>query len=239
VASGIELGIEILQRAAVGIDFLATVGIAEPLLDDAGPYLPALCELGRELCATDERAVIAGTTDDPTAVFFSKLRAYGDNVDFNNGLVLLTGDRGAHVSGGGSVAQYIVLLKEKAIYVVTGDGPNNTQTSGTFSPPKLITNDLGCITPNSVVNTPIGLMFESQRGLYVFSPQGTVDYIGAPVEGFMNLNPTITAATVVSEEAQVRFLCSDGDMLVYDYEVSAWSSWMKRRATAASVWGRA
>lgn len=201
-------------------------GVADNAIPGGGPIV----------FATDERAVLAGTTDDPTAAFFSKLRAYGDNVDFNNGLSIITGDRGGHVAGGGAVAQYVVILKEGAIYAVTGDGPNNTQTSGGFSPPKLITNDLGCVTPASVVNTPVGLMFEAQRGIYVFGPQGSPDYVGAPVEGFLIANPTITSAVVVPGEAQVRFLCSDGDTLVYDYEVQAWSSWTNHRGTAAVLW---
>src|SRR5581483_5368683 len=75
--------------------------------------------------------------------------------------------------------------------------------------------------------TPLGLMFQSNKGIWILSRDLSTKYIGAPVEGFNAFQ--ITSAVCVPGTTQVRFtLSGTTTMLVYDY---MWSQWGTFSAT--------
>jgi hypothetical protein len=130
-------------------------------------------------------------------------------------------------SGGDVVAlapldDKLIIFKEKQIYYINGDGPNNTGAGSTFTEPQLITTDVGCLNANSIVTMPNGLMFQSNKGIYLLSRGLQVEYKGAPVETFNSL--TISSAILINDINQVRFVTEDGVALVYDYYFDQWST---------------
>src|SRR6185369_6960376 len=104
---------------------------------------------------------------------------------------------------------------------MNGDGPTNTGSNNSFSRPTKIETDVGCVDPNSVVNTPEGLMFKSQKGIYLLSRSLTVQYIGADVEDFNQYK--IKSALFLENNNQVRFTTNNGYILVYDFFFKQWS----------------
>jgi len=180
----------------------------------------------------------------PNRVSYSKIAYDGEPPAFNDGLYLLPDNRGGDVTAIAGMDDKIVIFKERAIFVVGGDGPTNTG-AGDYAEPVLVTSDVGCDEPRSVVLTNAGLMFHSPKGIYLLDRSLSVTYVGAPVELFNGL--TVTSAVLVPSNNQVRFTTSgtvtrpNGEtqtalVLVYDYLMNQWSTFTSIAAVDAAVW---
>ncbi len=208
---------------------------SQPLDYTTGGVQPNVAPGGGSVVGhTDERIFLAGTTDDPNNVIFSKLRGFGEPIDFSPGLSMQVGEVGGGINAIGVLNDYIVFFKPDAIYVSAGDGPNNTLSAGSFQAPKLVSADAGCTNAASLVRTPLGLMFQSRRWFYLLDTSLSLRYIGAPSEFYRNL--TVTAAQVVAEESQVRWLTSTGECIVYDYNVDAWGVYTNHQGQSSCRW---
>ena len=177
-----------------------------------------------------DRIFLAGLEDENN-LSFSKIRFEGSPVEFNDSQIIPVNSKGGPISALKAMDEKLIIFKESAIFYLSGDGPNNLGEQDTFIKPELISSDIGCINVNSVVLTPLGLMFKSRKGIYLLSQSLQLQYIGASVEAFNDLK--ITSATVISEENQVRFTTLTGDTLVYNYFVQQWASFTNHRALSA------
>lgn len=121
-----------------------------------------------------------------------------------------------------------------AIYYMTGEGPNAEGTNNDFSLPNLITNTLTTNNPNGMVLTPEGIMFPSDKGIWVLGHDLSADYIGAPAE-FYN-SAVITSANIVPGTTDVRFTLNTGVCLVWDYYQKQWSVFSNVTATHGIIY---
>lgn len=78
----------------------------------------------------------------------------------------------------------LIIFKRNTIYYVTGNGPDITGANNDFSDPVFITSTVGCTNANSIVYTPQGIFFQSNKGIWVLNRNLTTEYVGAPVEGY-------------------------------------------------------
>src|SRR6185312_8652598 len=78
--------------------------------------------------------------------------------------------------------------------VVAGDGPDNTGAGSPFPPVQYLATDVGCINPDSVVVTQLGIFFQSAKGIFLLTRGDETQYIGAPVE-----NPSSSTTFDTSE----------------------------------------
>ena len=120
-----------------------------------------------------------------------------------------------------------IVWKRAGIYYFQGTGPDDTGLNGAYTAPSRVSTDDGCIDARSLVLTPVGTFYQSERGIMLLDRQFNTDYIGAPVEDTLAEYPEILAATVFTEESEVRFWCrhavsNDFRMIVYDYHRKKW-----------------
>lgn len=217
------------DTAIVTNDLLYTTGTADvgiPL--DNAPF-PA-CAL---MTSHQGRVFVAGL-EDKSEVRYSHEATFGLPVDTNELLSLRTDRRHGDITALASMDSYLVVFMKRAVAVVTGQGPNRAGVAGAFSTPQLVSTDTGCVNPNSVVLTPQGLMFRSEKGIYLLGRDLQVTYVGHPVEGFAGL--TITSATLVASKNQVRFLTQEGTGLVYAYNFGQWSVFTNHASVDAEMW---
>jgi hypothetical protein len=127
----------------------------------------------------------------------------------------------------------VILFKDSSTYFFIGDGPNNAG-EGDFSRPQLITSDVGCTNPRSIISTPMGLFFMSQKGFYLITRGMELVYIGADVENFND--EQITGAVIIEDNDQVVFSTAAGPLLVYDYEFKQWSIYQNYSANDIAFW---
>lgn len=116
----------------------------------------------------------------------------------------------------------LIIFKKDAIYYITGNGPDNTGANNDFSDPIFITSTVGCSNQQSIVFMPEGLMFQSDKGIWLLSRNLSTSYIGAPVDDFNSYE--VLSALSIPGTNQVRFTLSNGVMLMYDYYFQQWGT---------------
>lgn len=118
----------------------------------------------------------------------------------------------------------LIIFKTNSPYYVTGRGPDDTGANNDFSDPIFINAPVGCENSNSIVTTPMGIMFQASKsgGIWLLGRNLQTSYVGAPVEAFNSLD--VQSALTVPGTNEVRFTLTDGTMLMYDYYYDQWGS---------------
>lgn len=180
--------------------------------------------------AYKNRVFIAGL-DNKNTIQYSKISP-PDQKDFGVGFsdlfTIELDNSGGDIVGLFNLDDKLIIFKEKEIYYINGDGPNNTGSGSTFTEPQLITTDVGCLNANSIVTSPNGLMFKSSKGIYLLNRGLQVSYVGAAVENFNNL--IISSAVLLNDANQIRFTTEDGAALIYNYFYDQWSTFTNYEA---------
>lgn len=128
----------------------------------------------------------------------------------------------------------LIIFKRDAIYYLTGIGPDNTGAQNDFTDPIFITSAVGCANPNSIALIPNGLMFQSDKGIWLLGRDLSTVYIGAPVEGFNS--QTVMSAKAIPGTNQVRFILSNNTTLMYDYFFNQWATHTNIEAISSTLY---
>lgn len=179
------------------------------------------------------RMVVAGL-EDPLEFAYSKTQVKGEGVAFSGFFNSRVDPFGGDISAIKLMDDKVVLFKENAIFVVSGEGPNDTGSQNNYTIPQLVTSDNGCPYPKSTVLMPLGIMYKSNKGIYLLGRGLQVDYIGSQVEDYNSQD--ITSAELIQDKNQVRFLTSSGLTLVYDYFFKQWSTFTNHEGKDAVIW---
>ena len=191
-----------------------------------------------------DRIVLSGL-EDPNLLWFSQNAQNYTNynttpTNFAAELTIGCDPLGGPITAIKNLNQNLVIFKKNYIFIVSGDGPNNTGGGQSYPDPVFLTSDVGCSNPNSIAIIPAnaagqgeigGLIFQSDKGIYMLDQSLNVIYIGAPVYAFNNL--LVTSATLVSDQNHVIFTTSSATSLVYDYYVGQWSTFTNQNAIDA------
>jgi hypothetical protein len=118
----------------------------------------------------------------------------------------------------------LIIFKKNAIYYITGSGPDNTGINNDFSEPVFVTTAVGCTAPHSIVFSPSGIMFQSEKGIWMLGRDLATSFIGAPVDG-LTADTTVLSAINVQGTNEVRFSLDNGLTLMYDYYFQQWGTY--------------
>jgi hypothetical protein len=127
----------------------------------------------------------------------------------------------------------LVIFKENALLYINGQGPDNTGANGQYSQPIFVTSTVGCTNQKSIVLTPTGLMFQSNKGIWLLNRGMSTEYIGAPVEAFNS--SLVNSAVNVPATNQVRFTLDSGVTLMYDYYYGQWGTFTGVPAISSTI----
>jgi hypothetical protein len=180
--------------------------------------------------AHKNRLWLAGL-EDPNEIAFSKFHTSGEGLAFSDFFRKKVSPEGGGVSALGTLDDKVIFFKRDRIFWLNGDGPTDTGIQDDYGEPQRAQADVGCATPASVVETPAGVMFKSDKGIYILDRALTTRYIGAPVEAYNDL--TITSGVVLEDVNEVRFTTSTGVCLVYNYYFDQWSTFDNYVAASA------
>lgn len=128
----------------------------------------------------------------------------------------------------------LIIFKKDAIYYINGIGPDNTGANSQYSDPIFITSAVGCSNPNSIVLTPNGLMFQSDKGIWLLGRDLGTTYIGSPVEAYNGY--TVQSAQSIPTTNQVRFILTNNLTLMYDYFVQQWGTHSNIQAISGTLY---
>jgi hypothetical protein len=177
--------------------------------------------------------LICVSSENPKKLLFSKARLPKSPVEFTD-TFSITLNKAQRVTALAEFDQKLIIFEPNQIFYITGNGPSSTGAQNDFSQPNLVTGDVGCGNTNSLVLMPLGLMFQSKKGIYLLNRSLETIYIGADVEAYNDL--TITSAELIEDENQIRYLTSDGRALIYDYFYGKWSTWTNHQGNGATIW---
>ena len=172
--------------------------------------------------------------EEPSSVWYTKSFQQFVGVSPSAFLVDQIDHKFGNITGLGEMDEKLVIFKEEGIFYRSGDGANDNGQSSTLSFPQFVPSDVGCISHKSIVTTPNGIMFKSGKGIYVMSRGLQVMYLGLEVEQYNS--QFITSAKLIDGKSQIRFLCSTGLTLVYDYIFNQWSTFTNHTGYGATNW---
>lgn len=179
--------------------------------------------------------IILIPTEDQSQWWYSKQAVPGFPVEFSDLFVNNMDQYGGKITAVGVSDDKLVFFKENTKFYVYGNGPAANGANNDFSNPERITGDTGCVNQRSIVSTPLGLMYQSPKGIYLLDRALVDKYVGAPVEGVVN-GATVTSAVLIADANQVRFTLDSGSTVVYDYFVDQWSVDTGLSAQDSTLW---
>lgn len=135
----------------------------------------------------------------------------------------------------GAMDDKLIVFKKDAAYYITGTGPDNTGANNDFSDPTFIAGTVGCANQQSIALIPSGLMFQSDKGIWLLDRNLGTSFIGAPVEDF-TADSAVMSAVVIPGTNQVRFTLDSGVTLMYDYYVAQWCSFVNIPGISSTIY---
>lgn len=179
--------------------------------------------------------------EDPNLLWYSKQVIESTPVEMSD---LLTIYVAPSISAQGSTGNLrciapmddkLIMFKANALYYMNGTGPDNTGANSQYSEPIFITSVVGSTNQQSIVFMPQGLMFESDKGIWLLGRGMDVSYIGAPVEAYTK-NAVVQSADSIPGTTQVRFTLDSGITLMYDYFYGQWGTFVGVPAISSTLY---
>lgn len=164
---------------------------------------------------------IAYLDEEPSRVRYSKIMEEEGPVEYTDAIYRDVDPTAGELTAIRAMQEKLIIFSADGTYYTSGEGPNNLGQQDTFTKPEIVAGDIGCIEPNSLVLTPVGLMFKSRKGIWSFGSQG-MQYAGSMVEIYND--QTVTGASIVGKLNQIRFLLSENRALVYNYNLNRWAT---------------
>ncbi len=201
--------------------------------------------LGSHVVAGKNRLFFTDAQDG-NIVRFSKRFAFGFGAELAPELQHDIDPLGGPITALATMDDVIYAFKAGAIFVFNGDGPFENGSSSAsfvgeggiiagFSSSQLVTSDVGCTDPSSIVLTPHGLMFKSSKGIRLITRGREIVPVGDPVELYNA--QTVRRATVMPDRTAVLFLTDSGRSLYFDYDSKQWSTFTNHEGLDAVVVG--
>jgi len=206
--------------------------MSEPFLYTTGGVLdnvaPPSC---KAMCVHQNRLVIGGA-DDPTVVWFTKELTATDAPGFNDALTF-TLEEGGAVTGLASLESALVIFKPQDIFVISGTMPDATGYGPSLATPIKLPHGVGCRDHRSVIETPIGIFFQSDRTIELLTPALELKPVGLQFNGLDGLDTmTITSTSHNAERQEVYFtyyFTTDAQrrsqVAVFNYGINGWLRW--------------
>ena len=180
--------------------------------------VPPAC---KEIEIFKNRVILSGL-EDSRSFWYSKTITAGVGTSFNDAFFAREDGIGGPINYCRALDDKLIIFKDNLVFGMFGDGPLDTGQQNNFSTPQLISSDVGSTYPSSCVLMPNGLVFKTDKGIYLLDRALRVSYIGAEVES--SNSQTITKGTLLDNKNQIRFLTDSGSTLVYDYYFNQWST---------------
>lgn len=195
----------------------------EPYPENGGLTLENLSPPAASIVvATQDRLILAGIAGHPNRMQYSKLRGEGEIAAFHDSLYVDLPRGGGDNTAIGFINETMVVFQESAIYVLPGDGFDNSGGGQNYGPARKLPTDVGAIDQESVGSTPEGLLFKSSKGWHMLDNGLGVTYVGYGVDEFDD--EEVISVESMNSQHQVRCM-TDSRVLVWDTIVNEWSEW--------------
>lgn len=190
---------------------------------------PPACDI---VAAHQDRLFVAGL-EDRNKIWYSKPLQKAVGIGFNDSFQMDIDPDGGDITALVSMDNRLIIFQERAIRWISGEGPNALGV-GSFTPPQLVSNDIGAQNHQSAILTPLGVIFKSSKGVWLLSRGMELSYIGESIEDY-NSN-TVSSSVIIDDLNEVRMTTLEGQVLVYNYNQNKWSVFTGLGAVGGVVW---
>lgn len=195
--------------------------------DPSQPLMAVHPPAARDIAVVGERAWLINA-ERPYEVWPSKRREfYVDSYvtyEWSSELVMQFPAMAGELMAVSEFNGFPLFLSDTGIWVVSGQGPDNSLGGQGFNPPEQLS-DVPCTETRSVIQCPGGVLFRSYNRFAIFNGQARV---------FQGIDSTvidkIVTAVLIHDESEVLFIAQNGAHHVYNYQLDRWTTW-----TTASV----
>lgn len=178
--------------------------------------------------------------EDPNVLAYSKQIGDGTTVEMSDLLTLyIAPNVGTTLATGPMKCIFplddkLIIFKSQTLFYINGTGPDITGINSQYSQPIFIPGTVGSVNPASIVLVPEGLLFQTDKGIWLLDRNLATSYKGAAVE---NSNAsTITSAVAVPGTTQVRMTLNDGTAVMYDYYFDQWGTFTSVNAASSTIY---
>jgi hypothetical protein len=205
--------------------------LGNPILYTTGGVIEDIAGPATSLITLFNNRLFLVDAEDPNLLWYSKQVIEAVPVEMSDLLTIYVAPTtGAQGSTGPITAiapmdDKLIVFKENAIYYINGVGPDNTGSNGTYSDAIYVSSSVGCANQNSLILMPNGIMFQSDKGIWLLGRDLSTTYIGAPVES-LTLDTLVNTALLIPGTNQVRFTMDSGITLMYDYYYGQWGTFV-------------
>lgn len=178
--------------------------------------------------------------EDPNLLWFSKQVIEATPVEFSDLFTIYvapgTTEQGSigHITAIAPMDTNLIIFKANSLGYISGAGPDNTGANSGYTNYAVVNATVGCTNQNSIVLIPGGLLFQSNKGIWLLGRNLASQYIGAPVEAYTK-SATVQSAVNVPGTNQVRFTLNTGTTLMYDYYYQQWGVFVGVSAISSAV----
>lgn len=165
-------------------------------------------------------------SESPNTIWYTKSFQPGTGLSPSGLLTLQVDPKHGNIAGLIELDDKMIVYKDRGVAIFAGDGGNDTGAGATFTLPQFLPSDVGLTELKSLVLTPMGILFKSQKGFYLLDRAMGLHYHdeafnGAAVEAYNA--QSVTSAVLISTRNQIRILTASGSTLAYDYVMGQWS----------------
>ena len=148
------------------------------------------------------------------------------------------------VVGIASIDEKLVIVCERRVGFIYGEGPTRTGAQDNYSQPVEAVSGYGARwdSPGSIIRSDEGIWFQSLRGIRLITRQFSLarsaddNDFGSEVDNFIGPTKVLRALANATKQ-QYRFYCADGTVFVYDTLWRQWSKFTNHSCTDAIVAG--
>lgn len=209
--------------------------LTQPVLYTVGGGLDNVAPPSALCMTVHQNRLIVGGADDATVVWFSKELSPTDAPQFNDALTIQIEDGGA-VTGLASLESLLIIFKRGMTWLVPGDMPDDTGSSvnrgyvsNTLGTPVRMPHGIGCVDHRSVIETPVGVFFKSERTIELLARDMSITPVGLKLDDTLSVYTETTSAIHNAKDTEVWFALHDPNndtsivFAVYNYTTDVWS----------------
>lgn len=215
----------------LGNNILYTTG---GVVEDIGPPATSIMAL------FDNRLWLVDA-EDANLLWFSKQVIEATPVEMSDLFTMyIAPTTGANTNAGKITALFpmddklIIFMENSTIFYINGTGPDNTGANNQYSQPIFITSSVSCTNIQSIVLIPSGLLFQSNKGIWLLDRSLNTSYLGAPVQQ-STLTALVKSAQNIPATNQVRFIMDSGITIMYDYYYNEWGTFTGVPAISGTI----
>lgn len=238
----------------LSVDYITVTDIAadasiigNSILYTTGGVVPDFNAPATNLVTEFDNRVWTISAENPNVAFVSKQILQGTPAEFSSQFSIYVSPMTGTTKSLGPVTSWfpmddkLIFFFRDAMCYINGVGPDALGTTsvgcslGNYSQPTYIPSTVGCTNPDSIALIPEGLMFQSDKGIWLLDHALGTSYVGAAVEAFNQYS--VNSAQAIPGTNYVLFTLTGTDQfLMYDYFYKQWGTFAGVSGISSCIW---